>query len=122
MKDRELAVNSLREKHLKDFNGQVHCDAPSADLDKWEGNLSSSKIGRVRSCNIKNLLLRGVTLKNIEFCYGICLYVGQDTKIFKNSKKPERKVSNLMKMMNKMLYTVFAFQMIIIIVFASLSL
>jgi len=50
------------------------------------------------------------------------VYVGQNTKIMKNMKKPPRKISNLMKIMNYMLYTVFAFQILIIIVFASVSL
>ena len=39
----------------------------------------------------------------------------------KNAKKPPHKVSNLMKMMNYMLYTVFLFQIFIILLFASLS-
>jgi phospholipid-translocating ATPase len=38
----------------------------------------------------------------------------------KNAKKAPRKISNLMKLMNKMLYTVFAFQISIITLFASL--
>jgi len=38
-----------------------------------------------------------------------------------NAKKPPRKVSNLMKMMNYMLYSVFALQFFIIILYASLS-
>ena len=39
-----------------------------------------------------------------------------------NSKNAVRKVSNVMKLMNKMLYSVFAFQLIIIAIFASASL
>ena len=38
-----------------------------------------------------------------------------------NAKKPPRKVSNMMKMMNYMLYTVFTFQLAIIVIFATLS-
>lgn len=76
LKDRELAITSVKEKHLKNFTGQVVCDEPNASLDVWDGNLSSTQLGRIRSCNIKNLLLRGCTLKNSHFCYGICLYVG----------------------------------------------
>jgi magnesium-transporting ATPase (P-type) len=38
-----------------------------------------------------------------------------------NSKNAVRKVSNLMKLMNKMLYSVFAFQLIIIAIFATVS-
>jgi len=47
--------------------------------------------------------------------------MGKETKIMKNAKKAPRKVSNLMRMMNYMLYTVFAFQVLIISLFASLS-
>lgn len=50
------------------------------------------------------------------------LYVGSETKMMKNTKKTPRKISNLMKLMNKMLYTVFIFQVVIILLFASLSL
>jgi magnesium-transporting ATPase (P-type) len=122
LKDRELCVTTLQEKRLSDFSGTVLCDEANASLDMWEGNLTSTNLTKIRPCNIKNLLLRGTTLRNIEFAFGICLYVGTETKIFMNSKKPPRKVSNLMKLMNKMLYTVFAFQIVIIMVFASLSL
>ena len=70
---------------------------------------------------MKNLILRGCTLKNTEYCYGIVLYVGSETKIMKNAKKSPRKISNLMRKMNYMLYTVFAFQIAIIIIFAFVS-
>jgi magnesium-transporting ATPase (P-type) len=52
---------------------------------------------------------------------GVVVYTGKDTKIFRNLKKPPHKVSNVMKQMNYMLYTVFAFQVLIIILFASLN-
>lgn len=55
------------------------------------------------------MILRGCTLKNIDYCYGIVIYAGPETKIMKNAKKPPRKVSLVMKKMNYMLYTVFAF-------------
>lgn len=49
------------------------------------------------------------------------VYTGPESKIMMNSKKPPTKVSNVMKMMNKMLYTVFAFQIALIFVFSALS-
>ena len=61
-------------------------------------------------------------MKNIEYCYGIALYVGGESKIMKNAKKAPRKISKLMRLMNLMLYTVFAFQISIVILYASLSL
>lgn len=66
--------------------------------------------------------MRGCTLKNTNYVYGIVIYVGNDTKIMQNSKKAPRKISNMMRMMNNILYSVFAFQIALVIVFASLSL
>jgi len=71
--------------------------------------------------SIKNLLLRGCFLRNIDYCVGLVIYVGKESKIMKNAKKPPKKVSNIMIKMNYMLYTVFAFQLIIIIIYATLS-
>ena len=110
LKDRELAVNTVKEKHLGYFTGNIVCDAPNASLEVWEGNLSApAQLSGIKPCSIKNLLLRGCTLKNTTYCYGIAIYVGHNTKIMKNQKNPPRKISNVMKKMNYMLYTVFAF-------------
>ena len=65
-------------------------------------------------------MLRGCTLRNIPYCYGICCYVGEDTKIM-NNKKSVPKTSYVMKMMNYMLLTVFVFQILIIIVYMVIS-
>jgi len=54
-------------------------------------------------------LLRACYLRNIDYCVGVAIYVGNDTKIMKNAKKAPKKVSNIMKIMNYMLYTVFGF-------------
>lgn len=48
-------------------------------------------------------------MRNIECAVGMVVYTGKESKIMMNAKDPPKKVSNLMKMMNKMLYTVFAF-------------
>lgn len=48
-------------------------------------------------------------MRNTHYGIGIVTYTGMNTKIMKNLKKPPHKVSNIMKLMNKMLYSVFAF-------------
>lgn len=121
LKDRELAIANITHESLKDLSGTVICDEPDPSLDKWEGKVSSLQIERDISCSIKNLLLRGVTLKNTEFAYGIVLYVGNQTKIMMNSKKPGAKVTKLMLLINKMLYSVFALQFCIILLFTGFS-
>jgi magnesium-transporting ATPase (P-type) len=76
----------------------------------------------VKIGNIKNLLLRGCFVKNTDYGIGIVVYTGMDTKIYRNLKKAPHKVSNVMKLMNKMLYTIFVFQIVLISIFAGLSL
>jgi len=114
LKDKELALKSVRENKLHDFKGSMLCQEPNPSIDSWECNLmastgDSSFLSNATPCNIKNLLLRGCTLKNTNYCFGVVVYVGKQTKIYMNSKKAENKTSNLMKLMNKILYSVFIF-------------
>jgi phospholipid-translocating ATPase len=69
----------------------------------------------------KGLCLRGCTLRNTDFCIGIAIYTGPETKIMQNAKKPPTKISNVQRMMNYMLYSVFIFQLTLIILYATLS-
>jgi magnesium-transporting ATPase (P-type) len=75
----------------------------------------------VINVGVKNLLLRGCTLRNTDYVYGFIIYTGKEAKIMMNAKKPPTKVSNVMRMMNMMLYSVFMFQLLLILLFASLS-
>ena len=70
---------------------------------------------------MKSLLLRDTVLKNTDWVVGFAIYLGKETKIMMNQKKAKPKVSNMMKTMNKLLYTVFAFQFVIISTLATLS-
>ena len=122
LKDRELVTSSITPDRLSRFSGYADIDKPNPNLDIWEGRLDSKQLGKARPCSPKNLLLRGCTLKNTPYCFGICLYVGNQTKIMMNQKKPPAKISNLMRLMNKLLYSVFGFQFLIICLWATLSL
>lgn len=65
--------------------------------------------GSVFNCGLKNILLRGCNLKNTEYIYGIVIYVGPESKIMMNAKNPPHKVSNVFRLMNYILYSVFGF-------------
>ena len=107
------------------INGTIESGGPSENLENWDANVHIDTPGTNNNikchAGIDSLLLRGCYLRNVDYCYGIAVYLGKETKIMMNAKKPPRKVSNLMKMMNYMLYTIFLFQFLIIIVFASCS-
>ena len=82
-------------------------DAPNKDLEKWEGMLKKGETSR--QGHIDNLLLWGCTLRNTAVAYGLVIYVGRHTKIVKNSKTVPDKLSNIIKTMNKILYSIFTF-------------
>jgi magnesium-transporting ATPase (P-type) len=85
------------------------CDSPNEYLDKWDGNITYFTPGKDKvTINVspKQLLLRGCKLKNTEFCIGFAVYMGPESKIMMNAKKPPTKISNVQKMMNRMLYSV----------------
>lgn len=76
LKERTLEFD-VKEDKLKGFSGRIECDMPNESLEFWDGNIHSIEIlKRVINCNIKNMILRGCTLKNIEYCYGIVIYAG----------------------------------------------
>jgi len=78
-------------------------------LEEWDGEIISSSLEKSVICDIKNLLLRETELKNTDWCVGIAVNLGKETKIMMNAKKPKSKLSKMMRVMNKLLYSVFAF-------------
>lgn len=129
-------INTLPESKVVLLSGSITCDSPNEFMDKFDGNVLVSTSGTTQEFifNVgyslqftkviyrsKSLLLRGCKLKNTEFCYGLVLYTGPESKIMMNSKKPPTKVSNMQRAMNKMLYSVFGFQLLLIFLYAILS-
>lgn len=45
-------------------------------------------------------------MRNTEYCIGFTVYMGPESKIMMNAKKPPNKVSNVQRKMNQMLYSV----------------
>jgi phospholipid-transporting ATPase len=106
------------------LEGSLTCDSPNEFLDRWDTNVTIEKglEGQgVFNCGLKNLLMRGCTLRNTDYCMGYVIYAGPESKIMMNAKKPPTKVSGVQKKMNLMLYSVFAFQLTLVLVFALLS-
>jgi magnesium-transporting ATPase (P-type) len=58
--------------------------------------------------NIDNLIMRGSSLKNTEFIYGIVVFTGHDTKVMKNQEKAWYKFSHLEKQMNTFIMLILA--------------
>ncbi len=119
LKEKNSLLEELDEKRMNLITGETRCDQPNENLDKWEAKVTFTN-GKIKSqiASIKNLLLRGCYVRNTSYGIGIVAYTGMNTKIMRNLKKPPHKVSNIMRLMNKMLYSVFVFQIVLIFTFA----
>jgi magnesium-transporting ATPase (P-type) len=64
-----------------------------------------------------NLLLRGSSLRNTDFIYGVVVYGGHNTKIMLNSLTARSKQSRVFKIMNSQLKLIIILQMVICVSF-----
>eukprot|EP00347_Sterkiella_histriomuscorum_P006239 403353535 len=114
LKEKNVFAKEFDLPKILQLQGELVCDLPNESLDDWDCNI---KINETKTLNCK-----GCYLRNIDYCIGLVMYVGKESKIMMNAKKPPKKISNIMKKMNNMLYTVFGFQFVLIIVYASIKL
>jgi magnesium-transporting ATPase (P-type) len=94
----ETAAMSQREDMLWSFNGEIICEPPNNLLNKFEGTLIW-KNQRFPLDNEK-VLLRGCVLRNTQWCYGLVIFAGKDTKLMQNSGKTKFKRTNIDKLLN----------------------
>ena len=110
LKEKITAHEYLDDRKLSFMQGELVCDPPNENLERWSGQMTyRSNIFKPHPTCIKNTFLRGCFLRNTDLIIGLVVYTGMDTKIMKNLKKPLHKVSNIMRLMNRMLYSIFAF-------------
>lgn len=94
----ETAAMSQREDLLWEFNGEIICEPPNNLLNKFDGTLIW-KNQRFALDNEK-VLLRGCVLRNTQWCYGLVIFAGKDTKLMQNSGKTKFKRTNIDKLLN----------------------
>jgi phospholipid-transporting ATPase len=111
-------LNNISIEKMIISSGFIICEKPNDNLESWESSIYFQNEKEQLLCGLKQLLIKGCKLKNTESAIGVVVYTGHNTKIMKNSKTPPVKVSNLMKTMNKLLYSVFIFQILLCILFA----
>jgi magnesium-transporting ATPase (P-type) len=77
------------------FNGAITFDLVSDETDQK------------KSLSLKNIALRGMSLRNTEWIVGLVVYSGADTKIQKNLQDSTYKISNLLHKTNKAIIWIF---------------
>lgn len=97
------------DEQVAKFNGKIKCQGPNEFLYKFEGNMFFKPSGPKMTesafevsggsmeipLDANNLLLRGSSLKNTDYVYGIVVYTGHECKIMKNSPNCRNKASKI---------------------------
>lgn len=95
-----IETTELGDQHdlLWNFNGEIICERPNNLLNKFEGTLIW-KNQRFALDNDK-ILLRGCVLRNTQWCYGLVVFAGVDTKLMQNSGKTQFKSTGVDRLLN----------------------
>ncbi|XP_061503845.1 phospholipid-transporting ATPase ID isoform X5 [Anopheles gambiae] len=94
----ETAALGQQEDLLWKFNGEIVCEPPNNLLNKFEGTLTW-KNQRYPLDNDK-ILLRGCIIRNTQWCYGVVIFAGKDTKLMQNSGKTKFKRTTIDRLLN----------------------
>uniref|UniRef100_A0A3B3CKK2 Phospholipid-transporting ATPase n=1 Tax=Oryzias melastigma TaxID=30732 RepID=A0A3B3CKK2_ORYME len=89
------------------FTGEVRCEPPNNRLDKFKGTLTMS--GQTHGLDNDKVLLRGCTLRNTDWCFGLVIFAGPDTKLMQNSGKSKFKRTRIDRMMNILVLCICGF-------------
>ncbi|XP_034487258.1 probable phospholipid-transporting ATPase IM [Drosophila innubila] len=101
---------------LWNFNGEIICERPNNLLNKFEGTLIW-KNQRFALDNDK-ILLRGCVLRNTQWCYGLVVFAGVDTKLMQNSGKTQFKSTGVDRLLNFIIIGIVLFLISICAFFA----
>eukprot|EP00759_Apiculatamorpha_spiralis_P026361 PhF_6_TR29350/c0_g1_i5/m.43140/K14802/DRS2, ATP8A; phospholipid-transporting ATPase len=133
--DGETSVKSRKAKILTaaKFNSDesfgptltVCCEKPNSNLAAWKAyvEIRSSHADTVEKAplSIEQFLYRGSVIRNTEWVYGVVVYAGVDTKMFRNLKQKPPKFSSLDKRLNVLILGAFFVKHIFIFTLCGLS-
>uniref|UniRef100_A0A8C7XSL3 Phospholipid-transporting ATPase n=1 Tax=Oryzias sinensis TaxID=183150 RepID=A0A8C7XSL3_9TELE len=93
---------------------EVRCEHPNNRLDKFKGTLTVK--GQTHGLDNDKVLLRGCTLRNTEWCFGLVIFGGPDTKLMQNSGQSKFKRTRIDHMMNILVLCICGFLVTICVI------
>ncbi|CAI0473377.1 unnamed protein product [Linum tenue] len=96
---------------FKNFSGMIKCEDPNPSLYTFVGNFEYDR--QVYPLDPSQILLRDSKLRNTGFIYGVVVFTGFDSKVMQNSTKSPSKRSRVERKMDKIIYILFSFLILI---------
>uniref|UniRef100_A0A4W6C7B4 Phospholipid-transporting ATPase n=1 Tax=Lates calcarifer TaxID=8187 RepID=A0A4W6C7B4_LATCA len=95
---------NLKVKQALTVTGDMASQQPSGQV---QGTLTVN--GQTYALDNDKVLLRGCTLRNTEWCFGLVIFGGPDTKLMQNSGKTTFKRTSIDHLMNVLVLCIFGF-------------
>lgn len=83
---------------ISEFDGEIISETPNNLLNKFEGTLNWKN--KQYSLDNDKIILRGCVLRNTQWCYGVVIFAGKDTKLMQNSGKTKFKRTSIDRLLN----------------------
>ncbi|EFN73640.1 Probable phospholipid-transporting ATPase ID [Camponotus floridanus] len=89
------------------FDGEIVCETPNNLLNKFDGTLTWR--GQRYALDNDKIILRGCVLRNTQWCYGMVIFAGKDTKLMQNSGKTKFKRTSIDRLLNLLIIGIVFF-------------
>ncbi|KYM77200.1 putative phospholipid-transporting ATPase ID [Atta colombica] len=89
------------------FDGEIVCETPNNLLNKFDGILTWR--GKKYALDNDKIILRGCVLRNTQWCYGMVIFAGKDTKLMQNSGKTKFKRTSIDRLLNLLIIGIVFF-------------
>ncbi|RWW24962.1 hypothetical protein BHE74_00005483 [Ensete ventricosum] len=96
---------------FRNFTATIRCEDPNPNLYSFIGNFEYEQ--QVYALDPTQILLRDSKLRNTTYVYGVVIFTGHDNKVMQNATQSPSKRSRIEKKMDKIIYILFTFLVLI---------
>lgn len=101
-----VTTHLLTAGELSSFDAVVECEPPNRKLDEFVGVIRTAD-GIAHPLNPTQLILRGASLKNTKWIFGLTVYTGKESKVMLNSTAAPLKRSTVERQTNTYILYLF---------------
>ena len=76
-------------EYVKNIKGILKYEEPNSNMNSFNGRLKLESFPRASDVNLDNFVMRGATMKNVRYVYGLVVYTGMETKMMMTLKYTE---------------------------------